>query len=82
MRWKILSSINIHGTSDTVFFALDKHCNLFIKDLAILSLEGRNRIRLLNFDLGIRNALLATVAKYHQKRRPKENEFLGGLPRS
>ncbi len=77
LRWRLLVSTNLKGGTNTMFFIYDEGRHPYPDDLAILSLNREDRIRLINFDHSVQALIRNSITKEFQSVQPEEREFHG-----
>jgi hypothetical protein len=63
LHWKFLGSTNIKGGTDSLFFQFDEQHVEAERDLAMLSFNRHDRIRLIDFEPHIANVVRNTVLR-------------------
>lgn len=79
VKWRLLTSTNLKGATDALFFIYDENHYISPEDLAILSLNRNDRLRLINFDYGIRDVVRATILRFFQTKEPDERTYHGAI---
>lgn len=79
LKWRLLTSTNLKGATDALFFIYDENHCIGPEDLAILSLNRSDRLRLINFEYGIRDVVRSTILRFFQTKEPEERIYHGAI---
>ena len=79
-HYKLHGATNIKGGTDSYFFVYDPHFSLNGPgDLAMLSLNRQDRIRLINFDRQVCDTVKMVITRAYQREDPSETNYHGAV---
>ncbi len=76
-RWRLLAATSLKGGTDTLFFVRDEEYVLAPGELAMVSLNRHDRLRLINFDEVAKAVVRGAILKGYQQKDPEEREYHG-----
>jgi len=76
-QWRFLSGTNIKGGTDSLLFVKDDEHSWSMPDLAMISLNRDDRLRLINFDEGANDIVRRAITTYFQTKTPEERTYHG-----
>ncbi len=76
-HWRLLAATNLRGGTDALFFIYDSDHFCNERELAMLSLNRHDRLRLINFDHDVALAVKNAILRFHQTKDPEERDYYG-----
>ncbi len=74
-RWRLLAATSLKGGTDTLFFIEDSNYHVTPRELAMISLNRNDRLRLINFDESAKAVVRAAITKRYQEKNPQERDY-------
>lgn len=77
VKWRMLGATNLKGGTDSLFFVYDDNHYLCPEELAMLSLNRNDRIRLINFNPELTNIARDVILRFYQTKEPEHRDYYG-----
>ncbi len=75
LHWKLLASTNLKGGTDTMLFVHEDNYSTSFQDVAMISLNRWDRIRLVNFSENVRPVVKQSIMTRYQQESPGEKLY-------
>ncbi len=75
LHWKLVASTNLKGGTDTMLFVYEEDYSTSLQDLAMISLNRHDRVRLVNFSENVRPIVKQSIMTRYQQEPPSEKTY-------
>ena len=79
MRWRFYVSVNLKGGTDVFFFIKDEDYTCMEKDFGVLSLNRKDRIRLIKFGDEVKASVQQCIEENHKTTDVEEKDYHGAV---
>ncbi len=76
-HWRLFASTNIKSGIDSLFFVYDECYALSTSQLAMVSFNRSDRLRLFNFDSQVISIVRTTILNFYQNKEPSQSDHFG-----